>query len=132
LLLAGLEYFLLMAMGKRILCVDDDLTWCVIIETALQEAGYSVQTAENATDAMHQADGFRPDLVILDLDLDGENSLQLMQFIRENFPATKVILYTGTDETEEAISKALKKGAFSYLRKGVMSELLAEVEKALA
>jgi DNA-binding NtrC family response regulator len=119
-------------MAKRILCVDDDLTWRMLIEEGLQGAGYAVEMAENATEAMGQADGLRPDLVILDLDLDGENGLLLMQFIQENYPETKVILYTGLDQDAEAVTSAIKKGAFSYLKKGSLNELVEEVKKALA
>jgi DNA-binding NtrC family response regulator len=119
-------------MGKSILCVDDDLTWRMLIETGLKEAGYAIEMAENATEAMAQTDGLRPDLVILDLDLDGENGLLLMQFIQQNYPATKVILYTGLEQTADAVTNALKKGAFCYLQKGSLNELVDQVKQALA
>lgn len=118
-------------MGKRILCVDDDKDWRYVLETTLTGAGYEVITVENANEAWTRADDFQPDLVILDLDLAGENGLMLMKFLRENNPEARIMLYTGTDQDAEIIMHALEHGAQAYVRKGAPEDLLREVETAL-
>jgi CheY-like chemotaxis protein len=118
-------------MGKRILCVDDDKDWRFVLETTLSGAGYEVITVENASEAWTRADQFQPDLVILDLDLAGENGLMLMKFLKENSPEVRVMLYTGTEQDAEIIMQALDQGAQAYVRKGPPEELLREVEALL-
>jgi CheY-like chemotaxis protein len=119
-------------MGKRILCVDDDKDWRYVLETTLTGAGYEVIVVEDATQAWTRADQFEPDLVILDLDLAGENGLMLMKFLKENNPEVKIMLYTGTDQDAEIIMQALDQGAQAYVRKGAPEDLVHEVEALLA
>jgi len=116
-------------MGKRILCVDDEKDWRTVVETALKDAGHHVAIAADATEALAKADDFRPELLILDLNLAGESGIMLMKFLKANYPGLKVLLYTGMEQDGEAIKKALEQGAQSYLRKGSSEQLLSEVER---
>ena len=115
-------------MGKRILFVDDDKDWRFLLETALKDAGYSIETAQDATEALGKAEEFQPELVIVDLNLAGEDGLMLMKFLKENNPGVRIMLYTGMDEDAESIMRALEQGAYSYVRKGSPEELLREIE----
>jgi len=115
-------------MGKKILCVDDDQNWRFIIETTLTDAGHELRTAADPSEAMRMLDDFKPDLVILDLDLAGEDGLMLMKFVRQNHPGLRIMLYTSMDQDGETIMKALEMGAAGYVRKGSPEELLQEVE----
>jgi CheY-like chemotaxis protein len=116
---------------KRILFVDDDEGWRLVVSTFLQDAGGKVLTAEDGTGAMSQAEGARLDLVILDLDLDGESGLELMKYLRRNHPDTPMILYTGQSHDDAAIQAMLRLGAFQYLRKGPLEELRLAIQMAL-
>ena len=118
-------------MGKRILCVDDENDWRKVLETTLKEAGYHVALAADATEAMAKADDLRPELLILDLNLAGENGLMLMKFLKANNPDLKVLLYTAIEQDGDAIMSALEQGASSYLRKGPTEHLLQEIERML-
>src|SRR3954471_4917002 len=71
------NHCLLSRMGRRILCVDDDKDWRFVLENTLTDAGYEVLTVANATEAWERAELFEPELLILDLDLAGENGLML-------------------------------------------------------
>jgi DNA-binding response OmpR family regulator len=86
--------------------------------------------AQNASDAMKQADGTELGLIILDVDLGGEDGLSLMRYLRRNHPGVPVIIYTGLDHDEEAIQKILKQGAAQYLRKGTLEELTTAVQRS--
>ena len=121
----------ILVMGKRILCVDDENDWRKVLETTLKEAGYHVALAADATEAMAKADDLRPELLILDLNLAGENGLMLMKFLKANNPDLKVLLYTAIEQDGDAIMSALEQGASSYLRKGPTEHLLQEIERML-
>ena len=118
-------------MGRRILCVDDDKDWRYVLEQTLTDAGHEVLVVPDATEAWERADLFEPELVIIDLDLAGENGLMLMNFLRENAPNARIMLYTGTEQDAELIMYALAHGAHAYVRKGSPQDLLREVESIL-
>src|SRR2546427_13009138 len=115
-------------MGRRILCVDDDKDWRFVLETTLKDAGYEVLTVADASEAWKRAEQFEPELVILDLDLAGENGLMLMKFLKQNTPEVKIMFYTGTDQEVDLIMNALEQGAQAYVRKGAPEVLLREAE----
>ena len=118
-------------MGKKILFVDDDNNWHVVVTTWLQDAGYEVLTARDASEAMAQTEGVELSLAILDLDLAGENGVMLMRFLKQNNPDLPVILFTGMEHDGEAIMNLLQEGAHSYVRKGSQQELLQAVDLVL-
>jgi CheY-like chemotaxis protein len=118
-------------MGRRILCVDDDKDWRYVLEQTLKDAGYEVLVVANATEGWEQSELFEPELVIIDLDLAGENGLMFMNFVRENAPDARIMLYTGTEQDAEIIMYAMANGAHAYVRKGSPQELLREVEAIL-
>lgn len=118
-------------MPNKILFVDDDPDWRSMVTTCLKDAGYNVLAVRDASEALLQTDEARLSLIILDLDLGGENGLMLMKFLKRNHPDAPIIIYTGIEHDEPAIQHMRELGADQYLRKGNMSELLAAVEKTL-
>jgi DNA-binding response OmpR family regulator len=118
-------------MAKKILFVDDDPDWRLVVTACLKEAGYNVLAVRGASEALLQSGDAGLDLILLDLDLGGENGLMLMKFLKRNHPAVPIILYTGMKHDEEAIQRMRELGAQQYLRKGNMSELLAVIETIL-
>jgi CheY-like chemotaxis protein len=117
--------------SKSVLYVDDDKDWLDVVGTSLQEAGYEVQTANNATQALVLTEGAQFGLILLDLDLDGENGLVLMKYFQRNQPDVPIILYTGLNHDDDAILEMLREGAHQYVRKGPLEDLHKAVEMAL-
>ena len=117
--------------SKRILFVDDDPDWRLIVGGFLGEAGFQVATAADAAEAMLEASRAKLDLVILDLNLAGENGASLLKPLNQNQPEARILLYTGLDHDEAEVQALLNQGAHRYLRKGTMDELLAGVRDAL-
>ena len=114
---------------KKILFVDDERDWRAVVSATLKEIGHETLVAKNASEAMKQADGTELGLIILDLDLAGEDGLSLMRYLKRNHPGVPVIIYSGLDHDEEAIQKILKQGAAQYLRKGTLEELTQVVQR---
>ena len=116
--------------SKKILYVDDDKDWRDVVTVTLQDAGYEVLTAKNATEAMQMTEVGVIGSIILDLDLDGEDGWMLMKFFKRNQPDLPIILYTGLSHDDDAILEMLRQGAHRYVRKGPMEDLCKAVKAA--
>jgi DNA-binding response OmpR family regulator len=80
---------------------------------------------------LRQAGSARPDLIILDLNLGGENGLVVMKLLKEKHPGVPILLYTGMEHDEAAVKAMLRDGAHQYLRKTTMGDMLKAVRSAM-
>ena len=118
---------------KRILAVDDDNTMTEYYKALLEEAGYQVRTAEDATSAVMVFRDFNPDLIILDVEMPSGGGERVFEITREickgGFP---VIFVTGLpDRVEKLVLKfpnvgIMQKPVKSKELLGVVSGLLGE------
>jgi CheY-like chemotaxis protein len=76
-------------------------------------------------------DSIKPALILLDLDLGGENGLMLMKFMKMAHPEVPVVLFTGLQHDDQFVQRMLQQGAHQYLRKGNLEELIAVLQSAL-
>jgi CheY-like chemotaxis protein len=118
--------------ASKILFVDDEDDWRYMATMYLTDSGYEVWTARNTAEAMRQAERIRPDLVILDLNLGGENGRTVLKLLKEKDPKVPVLLYTGMDHDQASVQAMLGEGAQQYLRKTTMGEMLKAVQMAMA
>ena len=114
---------------KKILCLDDDKDMLELEQLLLTQSGYQILTAKDATEAMVVTEDVLLDLIVLDLDLAGEDGLVMMKFLLRNHPGVPIILYTGQEYDQEAIAKMLQQGAARYLKKQTGDELVAAVRQ---
>ncbi len=87
---------------------------------------YPIVEAGNGQEAVELARRIRPDIVLMDIKMPGLDGLQATAIIREELPATKVIILTAYDEFPY-VQKALKLGAADFLLKPVRPAKLMEV-----
>ncbi len=80
--------------------------------------------AQNATEALELAGNNDLCLTILELDLAGENGLNLLKFLKHNDPGTPVVVFTHLNQDESTIAAILKAGADQYLQKDSVESLL--------
>ncbi len=114
-------------MGKKILFVDDDEMWRKRVSVSFESAGYDVVTAKDASEAMTLSEQVKPAVIVLDLNLDGEDGAVLLKFLRYNHPGVPILLFTCVDHDQPSIQKLLKMGADQYLPKTSMEELIVAV-----
>jgi DNA-binding response OmpR family regulator len=114
-------------MGKKILFVDDEEEWRLMVSSALESAGFNVVVAKDASDAMHKAEGAGLGLILLDWNLTGEDSLMLVKFLKRNHPDVPIVLYSGAEHDDAQVLEMLKAGVHQYLQKGSMEELILNV-----
>lgn len=115
--------------GATVLVVDDEPAIRRLLRATLEKAGYCVDDAANAAEAVRQMSR-APDVVLLDLGLPDRNGLELLPVMaRQGAPA--VLVVSARDATEEKVT-ALDLGAVDYITKPFdTEELLARVRVAL-
>jgi DNA-binding response OmpR family regulator len=104
-------------MKPRILFVDDETSMLEILALFFRDKGYEVATAETGLEAMRLADEGRFDLAIFDINLAGENGLQLLSYFKSSFPGLPVVLFTSLPENDELLDQAAGRGASGFMRK---------------
>jgi len=116
-------------MKQRILVVDDEEKLRRVIELQLIAAGFDVDKAGSAEDALKMVD--RADLIVTDLKLPGMDGLELLASIRRQNMQAPVIVMTAFGTIEVAV-EAMKAGAVDFLLKPFsLDHLMAVVGKAL-
>ena len=107
--------------------VDDDEMWRKRLSASFQAAGYDMVTAQDASEAMAVSEQLELGAIVLDLNLDGEDGVMLLKFLKRNHPKTPVLIFTGVAHDQAAIQKMLKMGADQYLTKNSIEELIVAV-----
>jgi DNA-binding NtrC family response regulator len=82
----------------KVLIVDDNQAVASVVQIMLELEGYEVKLALNGQDGYSAYLQFRPDLVITDIQMPGENGFELMHHIREKDPTAKTIYMSGNLE----------------------------------
>ena len=108
---------------KKILIIDDDKIFRVILKELLIKEGYSFIEAVNGEKGLELVKSEHPDLVITDFQMPGMSGLDVLKGINKLNTGIPVIMITGFSETESII-KAMQMGAFDYLEKPVNFILL--------
>lgn len=118
-------------IAKRTLLVDDDIDLLMLLERKLQRNGYIIESAASLPEAEYVLSLFKPDLIILDINIAGEDGRQLSWKIKntgDNRNA-KVVLMSGYNYP---MNQTLLFGADDYVAKPFQSEyLLQKMEKLL-
>ena len=114
-------------MQPRLLVLDDDETIGQVLSTFLEGKGFEVIVVSASKDAMEAVDHEKFDLAIFDVDIAGENGLELLRFFKTNFPQLPVIMLTGMAGSEELIEQARLRGANGFMRKNDPLENLYEM-----
>ena len=117
-------------MDANILIVDDEKSIRTWITKMLSKYGYTIDTAENYASASKKIDGNQYDIVVTDKNMPDksdkvESGIRLLKYIKDQSPATEVIMMTGFATIETAI-EAMKVGAFDYITKPFKIEDLNE------
>jgi DNA-binding response OmpR family regulator len=120
-------------MLQKILVIDDAASVHALVRARLAEDPYDIRCANNAESGETMVREFSPDLILLDIDMPGENGLEFCKRLKDN-PATAripVIFLTASDATEQMVA-GLELGAVDYVTKPFEpAELKARVRASL-
>lgn len=118
-------------MPEAILVVDDDAPIRRMLERALGAEGYVVQAAADGGDALAAVERSVPDLIVLDVAMDGLDGLAVCRRLRAKGLGLPVLLLTARDAVPDRVA-GLDAGADDYLAKPFATdELLARVRALL-
>lgn len=116
----------------KILLVDDDTTFCLMLKTWLSKRNFDVDEVFSCEAALKSLATQKYDVVLTDLRLPDKDGIFLLKSIKVNYPTTQVILMTGYADIRTAV-ESIKAGAFDYVSKPVIpEEILKKIEDALA
>jgi len=115
-----------------ILIVDDERSILQSLSGILSDEGFEVITATNGYEALKIIDKESPDLVMLDIWMQGIDGIETLKEIKKGNPFIQVIIITGHGTIETAI-KATKLGAFDLLEKPLsIDKVIVTINKALS
>jgi two-component system nitrogen regulation response regulator NtrX len=120
-------------MAADILIVDDEADIRDIVAGILDDEGYRTRTARNADEALTAIAARRPNLIFLDIWMQGSrlDGLQLLDVVRTQHPDLPIVMISGHGNIETAVS-AIKRGAFDYIEKPFKTDrLLLIAERAI-
>lgn len=118
-------------MRSKILVIDDDVPFCMMLKTFLTKKGYEVSNAFTSAEAEQLISTTAFDLVLTDVRLPDSDGISLLEYIKEKNKATPVVLMTGYTDIKTAVN-VMKMGAFDYVAKPINSdEMLHTIEEAL-
>lgn len=102
----------------RVLHVDDEPDIADLVGTFLkrEDGRFEVETARNVSEGLDSLDSDQFDCIVSDYDMPGENGIQFLEAVREEYPDIPFILYTGKG-SEEVASEAVSAGVTEYLQK---------------
>ncbi|PIP43915.1 MAG: hypothetical protein COX17_04390 [Deltaproteobacteria bacterium CG23_combo_of_CG06-09_8_20_14_all_60_8] len=116
----------------RILVIDDERILNDMLQDGLRGAGFEVDGAYDGVEGIGQLRFKQYHVVLLDIRMPRKDGLEVLRFIKEEFPDIQVIIVTGLASKQE-IKDTVKKGAFACLKKPFMFEKVLEtINNALA
>ncbi len=120
-------------MTAEILIVDDEPDIRELIGGVLEDEGYTIRTASTAEGALKEISLRKPDLVILDVWLQGSgmDGLEMLGYLKSIDEAMPIIVISGHGSIETAVT-AIRRGAYDFLEKPFKADrLLVVTERAL-
>jgi diguanylate cyclase (GGDEF)-like protein/PAS domain S-box-containing protein len=108
-----------------VLIADDESTSRLLTRSALEQAGFSVVEAEDGEAALQAFERFRPDLVLLDVDMPRMDGFSVCRKLREraDAPYVPIVMVTGHDDVD-SINLAYGAGATDFIPKPINWALL--------
>ena len=114
---------------SKILVVDDSKTELHLLSEMLGKRGFQVRTAENGDEAMRRLGEDKPDLILMDVVMPGQNGFQLTRAITRDprFADVPVIMCTSKNQETDKVW-GMRQGARDYVVKPVdADELMAKI-----
>lgn len=97
--------------AKRILIVEDDTDLSCLLQDLLEKNGFKditiVDNGDKLSKILHLKETAVPDVIILDFRLPGQSGLYLLPQIKNTWPSTKIIVYTGLEEKNHELLEVL-------------------------
>ena len=105
-----------MTARRKVIVLDDEPIVGERLKPALEKAGFVVEAYTDGNDVLQRITEEKFDVLVTDLKMRKPDGLEVMAFVREHSPTTKVVIITGF-ATADTATEALKKGAVDFIAK---------------
>jgi len=120
-------------MASDILIVDDEADIREGVSGILSDEGHNTRTARNSDEALAAIEARRPQLVFLDIWMQGSrlDGMQLLEIVKQQHPSLPIVMISGHGNIETAV-QAIRLGAYDFIEKPFKADRLVLVaERAL-
>ena len=119
------------AQSRKILLTEDDRLLCDVVAEALRDAGFAVDIATNGGEALTRLEAEEGyEAIVLDLKLPDTDGFEIVDYVKANRPAVRVIVASGYVDGEEVL-RAAERWPLMMLRKPYTADELVERLNAL-
>jgi len=105
-----------MKARKKVLLLDDEPIVCERLKPALEKLGFYVESYTESQKAVDRVMAEHFDVLVTDLKMQKPDGLEVMEFVRQHSPSTRVIIITGF-ATVETATETMKSGAADFIAK---------------
>jgi DNA-binding NtrC family response regulator len=117
-------------MEMKVLVVDNEKSFASILADHLKVRKVNAESVYSGRDALSAVSTFKPDVIILDIQMPDISGVDVLSRIKGSDPAIEVIVLTGNGSFDVGI-ECMELGAFDYLFKPVdLDQLLETIESA--
>ena len=115
-------------MNSDILVIDDEEDIRELVAGLLEDEGHDTRMAHDSTSALEAIDARAPQLVFLDIWLQGSklDGLEVLDEIKKRYPELPVVMISGHGTVETAVS-AIQRGAYDFIEKPFKAERLLQI-----
>lgn len=118
-------------MAYEVLIVDDEADIRTSLSGVLEDEGYIVRTAASGQEALDKISSKQPDLVLLDIWMEGMDGLETLSRLKRRSPDLPVVMISGHGTIETAV-QATQKGAYDFIEKPPqVDRLLLTIDRAI-
>jgi len=119
-------------MEKKVLLIDDELSLAQNLGVFLEDYDFSVNIANNGEEGLSLTKSFKPNVVIVDLNMPIMNGYEFVRHATKLYPQLPIIVLSGVGEISDAVN-AIREGAWDFISKPLldMNIILHTIEKCL-
>ncbi|MCH3885204.1 response regulator [Tenacibaculum aquimarinum] len=116
----------------KVLAIDDQKLVLIPLENRLKELGYEVLTETNATKGIESYESFKPDLVIVDINMPLVSGMEVVKHIRKTKNSSTPIMVLSGNTDDNMITEGFDLGINDYMKKPLsLVEVCARVKRLI-
>ena len=117
----------------KMVAIDDEMEFTKTLDQFFSARGFEVHVALTGTSGIELVDYHQPDVVLVDLKLPGMDGDEILRYIRQKHPKTRVIVITAYNDGGATRERLLRAGAFAHFDKPLSSlrDLARTVQRAV-